>query len=159
MKIRVLVVGRVRGLLEQAVREFEGRASHYWRLEVIEVRSGAGKGRAGDPRSIRRAEGGRLRNRISADTETWALTRGGGRFSSDEFAQLLGSKAMEGSGGVTFLVGGAFGLDGALLDEVDRHLALSDMTLPHEVARLVLAEQLYRAGTILRSEPYHKARS
>ena len=58
--------------------------------------------------------------------------------------------------GIGFIIGGAFGLGEAVLSRARHHLSLSDMTLPHEMARLVLAEQLYRAGTILRGEPYHK---
>jgi 23S rRNA (pseudouridine1915-N3)-methyltransferase len=57
---------------------------------------------------------------------------------------------------VAFLIGGAFGLSPDLIAEADRRLSLSGLTLPHEMARLVLAEQLYRAGTISRGEPYHK---
>jgi 23S rRNA (pseudouridine1915-N3)-methyltransferase len=57
---------------------------------------------------------------------------------------------------VAFAIGGAFGLGGAVLARAQRKLSLSALTLPHEMARLVLAEQLYRAGTIVRGEPYHK---
>lgn len=137
------------------MREFEERAARYWKLEVIEVDSGGGRGK--DPASVRSAEGARLGRRIPKESEVWALTRGGGSLSSDAWARLLGSRATEGRRGVTFLVGGAFGLDATLLHGADRLLSLSDMTLPHELARLLLAEQLYRAGTILRGEPYHKA--
>jgi len=58
--------------------------------------------------------------------------------------------------GVAFVIGGAFGLDESVLRKARTRLSLSDLTLPHEMARLVLAEQLYRAGTIIRGEPYHK---
>lgn len=58
--------------------------------------------------------------------------------------------------GVHFIIGGAFGLDARLCGECDLSLSLSSLTLPHDLARVVLAEQLYRAGTILRREPYHK---
>ena len=157
MKISVLVVGRARGPLGPAVAEFEARAARYWKLEFVEVDSGGGRGWGKDPASVRSAEGARLERRIPEGSEVWALTRGGGGFSSDAFARLLGSRATEGRGGVTFVIGGAFGLARTLLDAADRRLALSDMTLPHELARLLLAEQLYRAGTILRGERYHKA--
>ena len=156
MKISVLVVGRSRGPLASAVRAFEERAARYWKLDVVEVRAGGGRGRALDPAFVRDSEGERLGRRIPAGSEIWALTRGGSGLSSGDFARLLGSRATEGRGGVTFLVGGAFGLAPALLSRADRLLALSEMTLPHEFARLLLAEQLYRAGTILRGEPYHK---
>jgi 23S rRNA (pseudouridine1915-N3)-methyltransferase len=57
---------------------------------------------------------------------------------------------------VAFLIGGAFGLDGELVQRCTRSLSLSRLTMPHDMARLVIAEQIYRAGTILRGEPYHK---
>ena len=156
MKISVLVVGRVRGPLEAAVQEFEMRAAHYWKLDVVEIESGVRRGDRRDARSVRSSEGRRLLDRIPDGSDVWALTRGGPGTSSRAFAKTLGAKALEGSPGVTFLVGGAYGLDPEVLGRADSNLSLSEMTLPHELARLVLAEQLYRAGTILRSEPYHK---
>jgi 23S rRNA (pseudouridine1915-N3)-methyltransferase len=76
--------------------------------------------------------------------------------SSGELARVLGDRAVAGSPGITFVVGGAFGVDQNIVREAKRTLSLSRMTLPHSMARLLLAEQLYRAGTILRGEPYHK---
>ena len=66
------------------------------------------------------------------------------------------ARTIEASPGVAFAIGGAFGLGEPVLARARVRLSLSDMTLPHEMARLFLAEQLYRAGTILRGEPYHK---
>ncbi len=157
MKISVLVVGRVRRTLVPAVEEFEARAARYRKLEFVEVDSGAARGRGKDPASVRSAEGARLGRRIPKGSEVWALTRGGSGFSSDAFARLLGLRATDGRSGVTFLTGGAFGLDRTLLHAAGRRLTLSGMTISHGLARLLLAEQLYRAGTILRGEPYHKA--
>ena len=74
---------------------------------------------------------------------------------SHEFATWLSERALE-ARDVSFLVGGAFGLGSGVLKKASHHLSLSPMTLPHEMARLLLFEQLYRAGTILRGEPYHK---
>jgi 23S rRNA (pseudouridine1915-N3)-methyltransferase len=76
---------------------------------------------------------------------------------SDQFARLVG-RWRDGARDVAFLLGGAHGLPDDLVQDVDAALSLSPMTLPHELARLVLLEQLYRAGTILRGEPYHKGR-
>ena len=132
------------------------RAAHYWKLDVVEIESGVRRGDRRDARSVRSSEGRRLLDRIPDGSDVWALTRGGPGTSSRAFAKALGAKALEGSPGVTFLVGGAYGLDPEVLGRADSNLSLSEMTLPHELARLVLAEQLYRAGTILRSEPYHK---
>ena len=157
MKLTLLVVGRNRGVLEAAVREFETRAERYWKLEIIEVASGVG-GNADEDR-VMAAEAVRLRDRIPEGSELWVLTREGGGMSSLRFAETLGDRMVGGGKGVTFLIGGAHGVAPDLARTADRTFSLSPLTLPHSVARLVLAEQLYRAGTILRGEPYHKGAS
>jgi len=107
---------------------------------------------------VKSAEGERLLARIPDGAEVIALTRDGAAWSSRRLADHLGKRALHGLGDVVFVLGGAWGLDQAVLARAPRRLSLSAMTLPHEMARLVLAEQLYRAGTILRNEPYHKGR-
>lgn len=156
MRVTILVVGKVRGPLEPAVEEFETRAGRYWKLDVIEVVPGAGRSGGRDPVEVQRVEGERLRQRVPEGSETWALTRLGPSMSSSELAAMLGARMVQGSGDIAFLIGGAFGLDPETIREARRTLSLGSMTLPHEMARLVFAEQLYRAGTILRNEPYHK---
>jgi 23S rRNA (pseudouridine1915-N3)-methyltransferase len=156
MKLTVLVVGKIRGPLDTAVQEFEARAARYWKLEVVEVDAGIPRGGTHDAREVRRAEGERLIQRTPEGSETWALTRQGTLVSSPELAELLGARMVQGTGDVTFLIGGAFGLDPQIVRGASKRLSLGPMTLPHGMARLVLAEQLYRAGTILRNEPYHK---
>ena len=156
MKVVVLAVGRVRGDLASAVAGYETRASHYWKLEIIEVDGGAG-GRE-DRAAVLAAEAERLLARIPDGAEVIALTRDGSGWSSKRLSKYLGDRALHGLGDVVFVIGGAFGLDPQLLKRASRRLSLSAMTLPHEMARLFLAEQLYRAGSILRGEPYHKGR-
>jgi 23S rRNA (pseudouridine1915-N3)-methyltransferase len=155
VKLLVLTVGRVKGALASAVAEYEDRMRRYWKLDVVEVEAGA-SGRAHDPRRVRDAEGERILARIPEGFEVLALTRTGSQMSSPVLAELLGARALAAAPGVTFVVGGAYGLSEAVLSRAARRLSLSEMTLPHEMARLMLAEQLYRAGTILRGEPYHK---
>lgn len=154
MIVRVVAVGRVRGVLEEAVRDYEGRAGRYWRLEVDEVEAGA-RGRS-DPQVVREAEARRILSRLPHAGTVVALTRDGKALSSRELADFLGAEALASTGEVAFVLGGAFGLDGTVLSRARLRLSLSGMTLPHELARVVLAEQLYRAGTIQRGEPYHK---
>ena len=157
MKLTVLAVGKVRRPLDAAVSEFEVRAGRYWKLDVVEVAAGTGGGKE-DPDRVRAAEGERIRARIPDQGQVWVLTREGKRMSSEELARNLGRASVQSLPGITFVLGGAFGLEPELVDGAQRRVSLSAMTLPHEVARLVLAEQLYRAGTILRGEPYHKGR-
>ena len=86
---------------------------------------------------------------------TVALTREGAQPDSRVFAQRVG-RWREAARDVAFVVGGAYGLDGRILKQAAERISLSSMTFPHEVARLLLLEQLYRGNTILRGEPYHK---
>lgn len=158
MKVWVLAVGRPRPLLRAAIEEYEQRAARYWSLESIEVR--AEKAVPGMPNDrVRSAESARLLERVSANAELVALTRAGEPWDSAQLAHHLQDLAVSGRPGIAFLIGGALGLSAEAVNRASRRLSLSALTLPHELARLVLTEQLYRAGTIVRGEPYHKART
>lgn len=151
MRISVVVVGKARSL-GPAIREYEERAARHWRMEVAEVRQARGRVAA----EVMRMEAANIRARLRPGFDRVAVTREGRRFTSPELARWLEGVARTPAKGVHFLVGGAFGLDPGLRDECGLHLSLSSFTLPHDFARLVLAEQLYRAGTILGNQPYHK---
>lgn len=155
MRLLVVAVGKVKGPLAPVVAEYERRAARYWRLAVEEVDAGARLG-SQDSEAVMTAEAGRLLARVPDELELIALTRGGKEMGSEELSGYLQELAVRSSAGVAFVIGGAHGLAQDILTKARRRLSLSAMTLPHEVARLVLAEQLYRAGTIARGEPYHK---
>ena len=155
MRLVVLAVGSPRDRhMAALIREYETRAGRYFRLETIEVVAATGVG--GSPQQARAREAQTLRRRIPVGLDTWALTCGGTEIGSRELAGSLSDLATYGQPGVAFLIGGAFGLDEDLVKGSSRTLSISRMTLPHDMARLLLAEQLYRAGTIARGEPYHK---
>jgi 23S rRNA (pseudouridine1915-N3)-methyltransferase len=156
MKLKIVVVGRPGALLAEAIAEFEERAARYWTLEVVEVKAEkASKGKV--EKDVQDAEGERLLAKVPADSQIVALTRqGGDAWSSARLARLLEERALHGGADLTFLIGGAFGLSEEVLRIAERRMRLSAFTLTHDIARLVLAEQLYRAGTIVRNEPYHK---
>lgn len=154
MRILVLAVGSPGGPgVADVVRSYEERAGRYFDLEVSEVRP-AGSGRS--DAEARREEGNALLERLPAELESFALTREGKGLTSEGLARHLARLGTYGRPGAAFLVGGARGLSSAVLEAVAHRLSLSPMTLPHGLARVVLAEQLYRAGTILRGEPYHR---
>lgn len=155
MKVEIVVVGRVKGSLVDAVEDYEERARRYWKLTVVEVAAGAPGGDAAAGR-VRQAEAERILAKLPEGLEVVALTRGGDGLGSRQLADYLEGLGVRAARGVAFVIGGAFGLDEAVLRKARTQLSLSDLTLPHEMARLVLAEQLYRAGTIVRGEPYHK---
>lgn len=154
MRVTVCVVGRPRHAgLADAIRDFEDRASRYWPLDVVEVREENARGL--DVPTVREREGARQLERIPAEAVVVACDPGGTTPDSAAFAQWLQGQR-EAARSIAFVIGGAFGLGAPVLARATRRLALAPWTLPHEVARLVLAEQLYRAGTIVRGEPYHK---
>lgn len=157
MKVTLIVVGKAGPLIADAVAEYERRAARYWNLDVIEVKEERGRKGLSEAQ-IRDAESARLLERVPAGAAVCALTRDGRTLGSAELARYLDDMAVQGKAGVAFLIGGALGLSDSAITRADRTLSLSPMTLTHELARLLLAEQLYRAGTIIRGEPYHKAR-
>jgi 23S rRNA (pseudouridine1915-N3)-methyltransferase len=155
VQVSVLAVGRPGRLLEPAIREYEERAGRYWRFRVSTVKAETAS-RNRPVAEVREAEAERLRGAAPSGHQLIALTRAGESWTSEELAKHLQDLALHGAGGVAFLVGGAAGLADGLVRECRHQLSLSHMTMPHDLARLVLAEQLYRAGTIVRGEPYHK---
>lgn len=156
MKVIVVVVGKGRGPLAESIRDYEQRVRHYFPFEVVEVKEERATG-SRTPEQVMEAEAERLLARVPAGFSRVALHRGGSAWSSDRLAAYLQELGLRAHPGMALMVGGAFGLAQSLLDGADHLLSLSAMTLPHEMARLVITEQLYRAGTILRGEPYHKA--
>ncbi len=151
MRISVIAVGKA-GKSASAIRDYEARAARYWRFEAVEVAQGRGRAAA----EVMRREARGIRARLRAGHLRVAVTRRGRRLSSVQMARWLEGLLSGPEQGVHFIIGGAFGLDARLRAECDLSLSLSSFTLPHDLARVVLAEQLYRAGTILRREPYHK---
>lgn len=151
-----MTIGKPGRLLEPAIAEYEARAARYWNFEVIEVKEEpARKGTSAEVVRDREAE--RLLKRVPPGPEVIALTRvGGDAVSTERLARQFSEMARRAGPGMVFLIGGAFGLGHEVVKRADRRMRLSALTLPHDLARLVLAEQLYRAGTILRGEPYHK---
>lgn len=155
MKITLISVGRASGLLEPAIREFEARAGRYWKLETVDV-SPEKASRNRPVTEIQAAEADRIRAAVPEGTDVVALTRTGSSWDSRKLASYLNELAVTARAGATFVIGGAYGLERRFLQQARHRLRLSALTMPHEMARLVLAEQLYRAGTIVRGEPYHK---
>jgi 23S rRNA (pseudouridine1915-N3)-methyltransferase len=156
MRVQLIVVGRAGRLLEQAVAEFEARAARYWNLEVVEVKDERGTARVGGEARVLAAEGQRVLQRVGPGLELIALTRNGDAWNSTRLSQHLARAGVESRAGVAFAIGGSLGLSDEVLRVAARRLRLSNFTLPHDLARLLLTEQLYRAGTIARGEPYHR---
>jgi 23S rRNA (pseudouridine1915-N3)-methyltransferase len=154
MHFVVAVVGKPRDShLAGAIRDYETRAVRYWPLQFHEVREEPA--RSGSADLVRVREGERLLAALPANAQIVTCDLTGRAMTSDQFAAWL-QRERERARDVALLVGGALGLSDDVRRRAASSIALASWTLPHELARLVLAEQLYRAGTIVRGEPYHK---
>ena len=153
MKLRVLAVGRDRsGLFAPAAGEYAKRLARYVKLEVVEVPEA--RRHAGTPRA-KDEEGETLLARIGERDRVVLLDERGAEETSEVFARRVG-RWLERAQDVTLVIGGSDGLAESIRARGQETIALSRMTLAHRLARVVLLEQLYRAMTILRGEPYHK---
>lgn len=150
--IRVLAVGRLRAAWRAPADEYLRRLRRRARVEEREVREA---GKAGNPVAARREEGRRLLEAVPAGTRVVALARAGTAWSSAQLAARLG-RWRDTTSGVTLVIGGADGLDPSVLTEAHDVWSLGPLTLPHELARVLVLEQLYRGFTILSGELYHK---
>src|SRR4051812_34556667 len=140
MRFVVAVVGKPRDAnLAAAIREYETRAGRYWPLDVHEVREEPA--RSGSADLVREREGERLLGVVPTSAQVVACDVKGRTMTSEEFAKWL-QDLRERARDVAILIGGAFGLGGVVQQRASSTLSLAPWTLPHELARLVLAEQL-----------------
>jgi 23S rRNA (pseudouridine1915-N3)-methyltransferase len=154
VRLVIAAVGKPRDRhLAAAIDEYETRAARYWPLDVVEVREASGRGVS--PEEARGREGARLLERVPDSAQVVACDELGDRLTSAQIATMIAG-ARDRAQSIAFIIGGAFGLSPEVRARASRLIQLAPFTLPHEMARLVLAEQLYRAGTIVRGEPYHK---
>jgi 23S rRNA (pseudouridine1915-N3)-methyltransferase len=153
VRLRVVAVGKDRsGLFAPAVEEYAGRLARYLKFELVEVPEA--RKHAGTPRA-KDEEGEAVLARLGPRERVVLLDERGGEETSSAFARRVEGWLSRGQD-LVLVIGGSDGLSDALRARGQETLALSRMTLPHRLARVVLLEQLYRAMTILRGEPYHK---
>jgi 23S rRNA (pseudouridine1915-N3)-methyltransferase len=133
--------------------EAAGRKLHLAPLDVVEIAEAKGA----TPQARMEAEARSLLAKRPATHKLICLDRGGTQLGSEDFAQILARYRDTGAQGVAFFIGGADGLGLSASFKADLMLSLGPMTLPHGLARIVLAEQIYRAMTLLSGHPYHRA--
>ena len=156
MKIKIIIVGKTKEkFIQQGEEEFKKRLMRYCRLQLTIVREEKIAGnQTGQIIKLKEAE--KILNKLSKDSFTIALDETGDQMSSEQFAEFFQHKMNEGVRELTFIIGGALGLDSRILKGAKKTMSLSRMTFTHEMSRLILLEQLYRAFTILKGEKYHK---
>jgi len=159
MLVQIIAVGKTKErFLKEGIAEYLKRLSSYCRVEITEVQ----EEKLREPLSkkeIHQAivrEADRISRALNRNTLVVALDAGGLPWTSEEFARQLAAWEVAGRNQVTFIIGGASGLSESLRNEADIRLSLSPMTFTHQMVRLILIEQIYRAFRISRGEPYHR---
>ena len=159
MTIRILCVGRLKErFYEDAVSEFTKRLSRYASVELIELADEKAPERLSDMQreQIKLEEGRRILAKVGKADFAVALAIEGSTLSSPALAEAMQSWMNEGKGSFAFLVGGSLGLSAEVMARADYRLSFGRMTFSHQLFRVMLLEQLYRAFKILNNEPYHK---
>lgn len=154
MKITLLVVGKTTDThIELLIQEYQKRLAHYipFNIQVIPELKNT---KALTPEQQKQTEGELILRTINSSTDLVLLDEHGKEFRSIEFADYL-QKRMSSGRDVVFVVGGPYGFSEAVYQRANGKISLSKMTFSHQMVRLFFVEQLYRAMTILRGEPYH----
>ena len=138
----------------EAIDRYFNRVKHFFPAEITELAAERGRQSSDDPAMMRR-QSARLLAAIPEKGHVAVLDERGQLFDSLKFARWL-ERLVENPYGVTFVVGGDAGFDQSVRDRADTLLSLTPMTLPHQLARVVLLEQIYRACTLMRNIRYHK---
>ncbi len=159
MNIKIITVGKIKeSFYREAISEYTKRLSRYCRLNIIEVADEKTKENA----SIREVdivldkEGTRIINNINDNDYVIALAIDGKRLDSIQFADKINSLGIDGVSNICFIIGGSLGLHDNVYSRCNMKLSFSDMTFPHQLMRVILLEQIYRAYRIINKEPYHK---
>ena len=155
MRITLCAVGKLKEKHWQAAAaEYQKRLRRYAHIAVIEIKDSKSAGRS--DAQIREDESSRLLQRIPPFAFAIALDKSGDRLSSTGLAAFLHKKGLHRHSELAFCLGGPLGFSKEFLQQAGRILSLSPLTFPHELARVILLEQLYRAFTITHGEKYHK---
>ena len=159
MKITLIAVGKIKErYFEDAIREYSKRLSRYCRLEIIQVADEKTPDGASEAleEQIKEKEGRRILDQIREGAYVIALAVEGKQLDSLELAARMERLAVEGKSQLVFLIGGSLGLSKEVMRRADFALSFSAMTFPHQMMRVILLEQIYRAFKIMKNEAYHK---
>ena len=159
MRINIVCVGKIKEkYLKLGIDEFKKRLSKYCKLEIIELEDEKAPENLSDKEMlmIKEKEGKKILSKIKDNSYVIALAIDGKNLSSEELAETINKLGVRGISNITFVIGGSLGLSDEVLSRADYKLSFSKMTFPHQLMRLILLEQVYRAYRKNNGEPYHK---
>ncbi|MDT8317737.1 MAG: 23S rRNA (pseudouridine(1915)-N(3))-methyltransferase RlmH [bacterium] len=151
MKIRIISPWKQEDAFGKKESEYLKRLQNDAKIVVDEIKGEQGEG----PDALKK-EGKKLLSRVSKGSFLVALSEKGKSFDSMAFSRWLEEMGIKGRSDITFVIGSSAGLDSSLVEEAHMLLSLSPMTFPHQMARVMLVEQIYRAFTLIKGGPYHK---
>lgn len=156
MKVTLLATGKTNeAWLQEGLRNYEQRMKHYCPFDYTETDDVKVKAKKPDPAMIKKEESLRIAKHIHPTDHLLLLDEGGTHYSSEEFAALFARLRNAGTKSLVLLIGGPYGFDEQLQERAQGKVSLSKMTFPHRLVRIFALEQIYRAHTILKGEPYH----
>lgn len=159
MNITILAVGKIKeSFYREALAEYQKRLGRYCRLEIIEVADEPTPEKASPVQedAIREKEAQRILKKLRDNSFVITLEITGKKYDSEKFAEKLEDLALAGKSQLVFIIGGSLGLHPSVSKRADLKLSFSDMTFPHQLMRVILVEQIYRAFRIINGAPYHK---
>lgn len=159
MKMTIIAVGKIKErFYTEALSEYSKRLSKYVKLEVLEVADEKTPDQASEREEaqILDKEGQRILSKIPQNAYVVALAIEGKMLTSEGLSEKLAELGLRGDSHVAFVIGGSLGLAPSVMERADFKLSFSKMTFPHQLMRVILLEQIYRAMRIMRNEPYHK---
>lgn len=159
MKITVLCVGKIKEkFYRDAILEYSKRLSRFTKYEIIEVADEKTKENASDKEIsiVKDLEGEKILNKLNEDSYVITLEINGKTPDSVGLAKKIKEITLNGYSHITFIIGGSLGLSDSVISKSNYHLSFSNMTFPHQLMRVILSEQIYRAFKIINNEPYHK---
>lgn len=159
MRITILAVGKIKEkFYTDAIAEYAKRLSKYCKLEIIEVADEKTPDKASDTETVRikEKEAERILSKIKEDAWVCTLEILGKKMDSVAFSNRIEQAGIQGKSHIVFVIGGSLGLHHSVSKRADCKISFSDMTFPHQLMRVILCEQIYRAYRIMTGEPYHK---
>lgn len=159
MKIKIIAVGKLKEkYLKQGIAEYEKRLGKYCKFEIIEVPDEKAPENLSELEMIqvKEKEGQKILAKISDNDYVFGLAIQGKEITSEGFANQIDQLSTRGTSSFTFVIGGSLGLSDEVMKRSDAQISFGRLTYPHQLMRLILTEQVYRAFRIIKGEPYHK---
>ena len=159
MNIKIITVGKLKEkYLKMGIEEYTKRLVSYCKIELIEVPDEKAPEKLSEAEmlQVKEKEGERILSKISEQAYVFALAIEGSQRTSEAFSKEIEQLGIQGKSNLVFVIGGSLGLSEAVMKRSNTQISFGKMTLPHQLMRLVLIEQIYRSFRIMKNEPYHK---